>query len=227
MKVCAFIFARGGSKGLPGKNIKLLHGKTLLQRSVEMAKQCDFVNAVYVSTDDNAIATEAVKHGAAVIHRPEHLATDNASEWLAWQHAIKSVDQRCEIFLSLPTTAPLRVEQDVRDCISVLEGPKKPDIVVTMSEASRSPFFNMVARSESGIRVVCHDPKIIRRQDAPEVFDLTTVAYAARPQYILDSTSLFAGKVEAVVIPKERAIDIDDIHDFEVAEFLIRKRETP
>lgn len=225
MSAFAFIFARGGSKGLPSKNVRMLNGKTLLQRSIDLAHQCEFIDEVYVSTDDEAIAAEAEKHGAQLIQRPPSLATDTASEWLAWQHAIEQIKAAFDVFVSLPTTAPLRIKKDVSDCVQLLESPGRPDIVLTMSPACRSPYFNMVKQTESGVELVCNNARFKRRQDAPHVYDLTTVAYATRPAYIRNSSNLFAGRVDAVIVPKERALDIDDAYDLEIAEFLIRKRE--
>ena len=116
MNTFAFVFARGGSKGLPGKNIRLLGGVTLLGHSIRIARQVRSVAQVWVSTDSPAIAEVAVAEGAHVIERPEHLASDAAPEWLAWQHAVEHLRQRGEsfvVFLSLPATSPLRAAEAV------------------------------------------------------------------------------------------------------------------
>jgi CMP-N-acetylneuraminic acid synthetase len=89
MKNFAFIFARGGSKGLPGKNIKRLLDKPLIQYSIETAKACPLIDKVFVSTDDENIANVALVNGAIVILRPEELASDKSPEWLSWRHAIE------------------------------------------------------------------------------------------------------------------------------------------
>ena len=220
MKIYAFIFARGGSKGLPGKNTKMLGGLPLLAHSIKIAQQLERVEKIYVSTDAEEIAQIAKEFSAEPIKRPEALATDTASEWLAWQHAIQYLHERGEqfdIFLSLPTTSPLRIKQDVEECIAQLN--EDTDVVITVTPSSRSPYFNMVTRAHGGSsKIVCGDATIKRRQDAPSVFDITTVAYVSRPSYILQNDSLFSGHVKSVVIPKERSIDIDDAHDFLVAE---------
>jgi len=97
-------------------------------------------------------------------------------------------------------------------------------MVVTVTPAARSPYFNMVVRGEDGYsEVVIHDDTIRRRQDAPTTYDMTTVAYVSRPEFILKNSGVFAGKVKSVIVPKERAIDIDDGFDFMVAEALYRK----
>ncbi len=220
MNVYAFIFARGGSRGLPGKNIKLLGGLPLLAHSIRVARQIESVKKIYVSTDCDEIASVAREYSAELIQRPPELASNTASEWLAWQHAIQYLQEKGEnfdVFLSLPTTSPLRIKKDVEDCLSHLS--EDTDMVITITPSSRSPYFNMVTRQEDGTsKIACGDATITRRQDAPDLYDITTVAYVSRPDYIMHNASLFSGQVKSVIIPKERAVDIDDAYDFLVAE---------
>ena len=120
MRTFAFVFARGGSKGIPRKNLQLLDGNPLLAWSIEMGQSLSEVEQVFVSTEDAEIAEVASTFGAEVIQRPDHLAQDTSPEWLAWQHAIEWVQERLgtfDRFLSLPTTAPLRSLQDVQSCL--------------------------------------------------------------------------------------------------------------
>lgn len=225
MTVYAFIFARGGSKGLPGKNIKPLGGIPLIGHSINLAHKLSDVKKIIVSTDSDEIAAVAESLSVEVIKRPDELASDTASEWLAWQHAIHYLHARgesFEVFLSLPTTSPLRGRTDVEQCLAALD--ERTDMVVTVTPAARSPYFNMVVRGEDGYsEVVIHDDTIRRRQDAPTTYDMTTVAYVSRPEFILKNSGVFAGKVKSVIVPKERAIDIDDGFDFMVAEALYRR----
>lgn len=223
--VYAFVFARGGSKGLPGKNIKRLGGVPLLVHSIQLARLVEGVAQVFVSTDCDQIAAVAEEHGACVIKRPSELATDTASEWMAWQHAIRYVQNQghdFDVFLSLPTTSPLRAVEDVEACLNALDS--DADMVITVTPSSRSPYFNMVTRTEDGIScVVLGAAEFKRRQDVPTVFDITTVAYVATPAFILNNSSLFDGKVKSVIVPKNRAVDIDDEVDFRLAEALLNK----
>ncbi|KNC91472.1 cytidylyltransferase domain-containing protein [Trabulsiella odontotermitis] len=227
MKINAFIFARGGSKGLPGKNIKPLGNKPLLQYSIEIAKKCPSIAGVYVSTDDDAIANVAEKNGATVIRRPAELAGDTSPEWLAWRHAIEWVEKaegHFDGFVSLPATSPLRSVEDVENAISK-RIQAEADICISVTPASRSPFFNMVKFDEAGYVKLVNEPsrQVIRRQDAPAVYDITTVVYATTSQFILNNYGLFSGKVTSIIVPKERAVDIDDIFDFYMAEILLKE----
>ncbi|MDU0356115.1 oxidoreductase [Paraglaciecola aquimarina] len=225
MKNFAFVFARGGSKGLLGKNIKPLAGKPLINYSIEVAKNCPSIDEVFVSTDDTAIAEVARQAGAVIIERPDELASDTSPEWLSWVHAINWVEHNYgsfQYFVSLPATSPLRSVEDVESSIVKLES-SAADFCISVTPASRSPYFNMVKLLDDESCELVIKPKgtVTRRQDAPDVFDITTVVYTSTPNFIRSNNSLFSGKVTSVVIPKNRAVDIDDIYDFLLAEAIV------
>ena len=120
----AFVFARGGSKGLPRKNILPIQGIPLVGHSITLARNLKQVDKVFVSTDCSEISSVAEKYGGIVIPRPYELATDSSPEWHSWQHAIKYVTNLYgdfDCFLSLPATAPLRNIQDVQRCLKALK----------------------------------------------------------------------------------------------------------
>jgi N-acylneuraminate cytidylyltransferase len=219
----AFVFARGGSKGLPGKNIRDLGGKPLLAHSIEMARSIAEVTEIFVSTDSEAIASVAQAWGAQVIERPASLAGDESPEWLAWQHAVKHASLVLEPFakfLSLPATAPLRSRADVESCLGALDA--DVDAVITMTPSNRNPWFNMVSLDERGSVSLVNQPdsSVVRRQDAPSTFDMTTVAYVLRPDFITSHDGIWDGRVKGVIVPKHRAVDIDDEVDFQLAQLL-------
>ena len=229
MKTFAFIFVRGGSKGLPGKNIMSLAGKPLLQYSIDTAKACPSISQVFVSTDDDEIAAVATGAGAILIERPDELATDTSPEWLSWRHAIEWAQQQYgdfEHFVSLPATSPLRSVEDVEGAITQRQA-VAADICISVTPASRSPFFNMVKYDQNGFVELVNksDGEVARRQDAPEVFDITTVVYATTPAFVLNHYGLFSGKVTSIEVPKARAVDIDDIYDFKLAEAILAGEE--
>jgi len=224
-KIFAFVFARGGSKGLPGKNIRPLAGKPLISYSIEIALQDPSISKVFVSTDDPEIAQTARESGATIIERPAELATDNSAEWLSWRHAIEYVTEiygAFDIFVSLPATSPLRSAVDIQNAVErLIKG--DGDICISVTPANRSPYFNMVQINDDDTVSLVMQPKgdVSRRQDAPRVFDITTVVYAAKPSFIMEKSRVFDGKVVSVEIPKHRAVDIDDIYDFMLAESIL------
>ena len=225
MNCFAFIFARGGSKGLPRKNLKKLKGKPLIAYSIELARYSKYFDKIFVSTEDNEIAEIASSYGAEVIVRPIELASDNSPEWLSWQHAVDYVIKehgKFSFFVSLPTTSPLRAPIDVENALDKIKS-NKCDICISVTPSSRSPYFNMVELDEKGFASLhsSNKGKINRRQDVPATFDITTVVYATTPQFIANGTGVFDGRVGTVEVPKERAVDIDDIIDFKLAELLL------
>lgn len=231
MKAVAFIFARGGSKGLPGKNIRPFGGRPLIAWSIEHAFSIKRIARVIVSTDSEEIAAVARDCGAEVpFIRPAELALDNSSEWLAWRHALnflrETTGELPEVMLSVPTTAPLRLALDIENCLDEYEK-GGADMVITVTDAHRSPYFNMVKADVDGTvgLVIPPNTAISRRQDAPVVFDMATVAYVASTKFVMSHNSIFEGRVRAVNIPSERAIDIDTLLDFQMAEFLLSVRE--
>lgn len=231
MGIVGLIFARGGSKGLPGKNIRPFGGKPLIAWAVEHALAVPRIDRVIVSTDSTEIAGIAAAAGAEIpFMRPSELAQDRSPEWLAWRHALNFLRDTDgvlpEAMVSIPTTAPLRLPSDIDRCLDAF-GAGGLDIVVTVTDAHRSPYFNMVQAQDDGtVRLVIPPAAAIAgRQQAPPVYDMTTVAYVARPEFVLNSAGVFDGRVGSVHIPPERAIDIDTLMDFQIAEFLLSQRE--
>ena len=229
MKVIAAVFARGGSKGVPGKNLRVLDGRPLVVHAVEQALACPGVDRVILSTDSDEIARVAGGAGAEVPWlRPAELATDTAREWDAWQHLLRWLADRGESpdrLLVVPCTAPLRVVSDLERCLEASAVPGT-DIVITVSPSHRNPWFNMVQLDEDGrASLVCEPPeRIHRRQDAPPTFDVGTVAFVADPSYVVSADSLYDGVVRTVTVPVERSLDIDTEVDLALAELLLSRR---
>ncbi len=225
--VRAFIFARGGSKGIPDKNLQCVGGRSLIERAVRAAQDCHLVEDIVCSTDSLRIAEAAERAGARVpFLRPDDLASDMSSELDAWRHAIQffadhegKLDFRT--FVSVPPTAPLRWGSDIARCIRLFDE-TACDLVVTGTPARRHPSFNMVLVDDGGrARLVkpTVDP-VVRRQDAEPIYDLTTVAYVARPSYVLSCLGLLDGDVRLAEIAAERAVDIDTPLDLAYANFI-------
>jgi len=205
MKATAFVFARGGSKGLPGKNIRPLAGKPLIAWSIEHALAVGRIERVIVSTDS---------------------ARDDSPEWLAWKHALEYLHSTegamPEVMVSVPATAPMRSPQDIENCLDEYEK-GGADVVITVTDAHRSPYFNMVKGNEDGTvgLVIPPESTVTRRQDAPVVYDMATVAYVARSEFVMSHYGTFEGRVRKVHVPVQRAIDIDTLLDFQMAECLL------
>lgn len=233
MSVVALICARGGSKGVPGKNIRPLGGRPLIAWAIASAQAVTRVSCVIVSTDSPEIAAVASSAGAEVpFTRPSELATDSSSEWQVWQHALTFLRDRDgalpNALLVVPATAPLRSVEDLDHCLDAFEA-GGADVVITVTDAHRNPYFNMVTRAPDGSArlVIPTQDSVTRRQDAPPIFDMTTVAYVARPEFVMASRGMFEGTVRSVHVPLERSLDIDTLLDFQIAEWMVAARANP
>ena len=222
LNIVPFIFARGNSKGIKNKNLLKFNNTTLLGNAILQARKIKFVKKIFVSTDSIRIKKEALKYKAQVpFIRPKHLSTDSSPEIYAWRHAIDFLNNKLNIFpdyiVSMPTTSPLRTISDINKCLS-LAIKNKLDMVFAITNSHKNPYFNMLLEKKGKLQIVIKkNKKISRRQDAPKCFDLTTVCYVFKPNYIKSNFNLFSGKVGYVNIPKQRAIDIDDIWDYRIA----------
>ena len=231
LHIVALICARGGSKKLPGKNARPLGGQPLISRAVGQARLLSRVSRVLVSTDSKEIADLALAAGAEVpFLRPAELAQDNSPEWLVWRHALKFLQESGGAFpdalFVVPTTAPLRALSDLERCLDAFER-GDADVIITATDANRNPYFNMVTLNADGtVRLVIPPEKrVFRRQDTPVIFDVTTVAYVARPEFVMSQEGIFEGRVRQVYVPPERAIDIDTLLDFQIAECLLSMQQ--
>jgi len=218
MKICCFIFARAGSKRLKNKNMKKFCGKPLIFHSINFAKKYFKTSRVYVSTDSNIIKNYAKRLNVNVIDRPKKLARDNSEEFLAWKHAVNTVEKegtKFDIFLSLPSTAPLRSYQDVKKCLKKLKS--KNEIIVTCFK-SEFPTNIRVKKSLNKYFYI-HGTRSKRMS-----YQLTTSAYVTTPKYIKKSSRIFSGKLKLSEVPLERSIDINNIFDFKFAEVLSKNK---
>jgi len=225
-KNIAFIFARGGSKGVPKKNLRLFNGKPLIAWTIQQAVKSDVFEFIVVSTDDEDIANIAKDYGAMVpFMRPKNLASDDSREWLSWQHGIEEIDKGLDYnFVSLPCVCPLRNVEDIKNTISCYEKGSF-DMIFTIAKSDRSPYVNMIELNDSNevfLSKSVDTTKIYRRQDSPNVFNIIPSVYVTSPKYILENTSMWDGIISGYEIPNERAIDIDTEIDFKVAEFLCK-----
>lgn len=218
----AFIFARGGSKGVKNKNIRPAGGKPLIAHTIACALKSRYVSRVIVSTDSEAIAETARAYGAQIIMRPPELAQDDTPEILAWRHAIASTPDIGDLFISLPATSPLRQPEDIDAGIErFTKG--DCDIVFGIAQSHNSPYLSMVTIGEDDLlHIVIEGINAVRRQDVPIVYNITGCVYVADFDHVLTCRRLMEGRVGYIKIPQERALDIDTEHDLYLADLMLR-----
>ena len=226
--ILATICCRGGSKGVPGKNIKLLNGKPLIAYTIDSAKQSKYINELIISTDDQAIADIARSYGATVpFMRPADLASDTASKWPVFIHAVETYEQltgnTVDYLVDLDVTVPLKTYQDIDGAIQMALQDPLTDVVITGYEPERNPYFNMMEIGEDGFASIVKKgtKPIVRRQDAPKVYSLTPAAYVVKKSALYAFEHWSNAKCKIYEMPRERAVDIDTEIDFKIVEFLI------
>lgn len=229
-RILCVIPARGGSKGLPGKNIKELLGKPLIAYSIEQAKKSRYIDRVIVSTESEEIAEIAKKYGAELpFIRPLELASDDSSIFDVLLHAIDWMETKekyvFDILVLLHVTAPLRNTEDIDNCIELLVE-KDADNVFSVAEAHRNPYFNMVELDKNNAVKPVKNGNFVNRQSAPRVFDMNASTYVWWKEILKKKKSTFLEKTCIYIMPKERSVDIDDFMDFKIAEMFLRESIT-
>ena len=220
---------------VPRKNVREVGGKPLIGHAIDCAMQAKLIDRVMVSTDDDEIAKIARQFGAEVpFMRPKDLAGADSAELDAWRHAVRYLQSDLfgpvppEMFISVPTTSPLRSPEDLDRIIEEYQR-GGVDMVLGVTESTRNPYWNVLVLDANGYATMAIPPSTdtphpATRQAAPVTYDIATVGYAVGLDYVINATTLFEGRVRTVNIPVERAWDIDTELDLEIADFLLRRR---
>lgn len=225
--VIATICARGGSKGLPGKNLRALGGKPLVVHTIEQALACTAIDAVHVSTDDPAIAEVARAAGALVpCLRPAELATDEAPKLPVIEHLVVHLEaggQEVATVVDLQPTSPLRAVADIEAALAMRA---EADLVVSVTEPSHNPYYTLAEPDPAGLLHLSKPAAFVRRQDAPTVWGLNGAVYVWRREALACAVAngFWSVRIKGLPMPRERSLDIDDLHDFELAEWLLQRR---
>ncbi len=220
---------RGGSKGVPNKNMRELNGKPLMAYTIEQAKESGLFGHIVVSTDSEEIAETARNLGAeAWFLRPPELATDEAPKLPVIRHAFLESEshygQQFDVLVDLDVTSPLRLVKDITGAYEQFKD-EDADILVTASPARKNPYFNMVEKVNGRIRIVKQmDRPPVRRQDALQVYDMNASIYIWKRDALLNNDTLFTEKTSLFVMPEERSVDIDTALDWDFVEFVLGKR---
>ncbi len=226
MNLCV-ILARGGSKGLPGKNIKDFAGKPLIAHSINTAQGSGLFEHVLVSSDNAQILDVAKHYKADVIRRPDDLATDSATSIDALIHALEAAErtfnEAYDNICLLQPTSPLVTAADVEGAYKVFTA-SGASSVFSVFKPHASPYFNMVEVTNGQVAISKQLPdNITRRQDAPEVYQLNGAIYFWKKEPLLAERKLMFKDSAIYEMPFERSADIDTQADFEMAEFIYKK----
>ena len=221
------ICARGGSTGVPGKNIRLMCGKPLIGWTIEQALASGAADRVFVSTDSPAIADVARSFGAEVpFLRPAQLASATAGKLPVILHLVDWIEAAhgpVTRIVDLDPTSPLRQVSDIDACVALLDA--ATGLVITGYESDKNPYFNMVEdKGDGSIERVCRPPvEVLGRQGAPKVYAMNGSVYAWH-RHSLKPSLWAAGRIRLHVMPRERSVDIDHELDFDMVELLMNRR---
>jgi CMP-N,N'-diacetyllegionaminic acid synthase len=229
--ILAVIPSRGGSKGLPGKNILLFAGLPLIAHSVRLAALCPEIDRCIVSTDSEQIAAVARQHGADVpFLRPPELAQDDTPMWPVLQHALREVERQTGMqfgsLLLLDPTSPGRTPGDVTEALRILESDPHAAGVVAVSEPAFNPRWVCVEEVGKYMKqLVPQTHSYVRRQDVPPAYRVNALLYLWRRDHVMneDAPRFYEIPHRILVVPEERAIHIDEPRDFALAELLVRE----
>lgn len=234
MKILVTVCARGGSKGLPGKNIRPLFGKPLIAHTIELARAWNPAARIVVSTDSEEIAQAGRNAGAETpFMRPPELASDTAGKVPVLTHALRESErffgERYDRILDLDPTSPIRELSDLDRALKCFES-KRLDVCFSVVKARKNPYFNMVERSKDGaiglVKPLTGAPTgFTGRQAAPEVWDINASIYVYDRDFLLkEPQNLWVGRCEIFEMNAVSAFDIDQERDFVVVEALMRWR---
>jgi N-acylneuraminate cytidylyltransferase len=228
MRILYLIPARKGSKGLPGKNTKLLGDKPLIEYSIEFAlNNLNTDDALCISTNDEAVIEIAKSKGISIpFIRPEELANDNASSHDVIIHAInhyEKLNQTFEVVLLLQPTSPFRIQDDFIHLIN--EYDDTIDMVVSVKLAKENPYFTLFEENEGGFLVKSKFGNYTSRQECPAVYSLNGSMYLINAKSLHEKKISEFQKIKKVIMPEERSVDIDTMPDWVLAEFYLHKNE--
>jgi N-acylneuraminate cytidylyltransferase/CMP-N,N'-diacetyllegionaminic acid synthase len=226
----AIIPARGGSKGLPGKNIKELCGKPLIAWSIEAGLRSKYIDEVVVSTDYQDIADISKEYGASVpFLRPEFLASDTATSFDTIKHTIdyyaNELKKEFDYIVLLEPTSPLRESSDIDNAIEQLFNSTADSIVGISKSENQNPAFLVLKDEQDFISgYENQDMKVIRRQDLKDVYFFEGTVYISRINVLLIKKTFYHENTIGYVVPKFKSLEIDDIEDFIMVEAIMKNK---
>jgi len=230
ISVLAVIPARGGSKGIPGKNMRQLGGLTLVGRATRLVASLDWIDQVIVSTDDPGIAAEVVRQGGdAPFLRPDHLSSDTAASDDMWRHAWRAAEdhygRRFDVSLLLEPTSPLRQVDDLVATMQALcEGQHSAAVTVSPTPAHYSPHKTLTVGSDGRVGFLVADgARFARRQEVPALYHRNGLCYGLRRDPFLDGAPILNHDCAAVIVARP-VVNIDDPFELELAAWLLERQ---
>ena len=228
-KILCTICARGNSKGLKNKNIKKINGSPLLKYTIDHALKSKIFDNIVLSSDSKRIIQLARDLGLKdIINRPKKLATDQSGKLDVVKHALRVIEKRYaikyDVIIDLDVTSPLRIVSDIKKAYNLFLN-NNSNILISATPSKKNPFFNQVIQKNNSIKLVQSKIKYLRRQDAPNVYDLNASIYIYKRETLLNTNTIFTKDSSLYIMPEERSVDIDNINDFNYVEYLMKRKK--
>jgi CMP-N,N'-diacetyllegionaminic acid synthase len=222
--VLGLILARGGSKGLPRKNIRQIGGKPMIAWTIEAGKQSQYIDRLILSSEDDEIIDTARQFECEIpFVRPKNLATDESSPLEVIRHAIESLPEKYDYLVLLQPTSPLRIANDIDRCLELCYQEKAP-ACVTITESEKTPYWMYELLENHRMHpVIPGAERVVRRQDLPKTYALNGAVFVARSDWIICQNDFLGPDTIGCEMPRVRSIDIDSETDLVVANALLKE----
>jgi CMP-N,N'-diacetyllegionaminic acid synthase len=222
--ILALIPARGGSKGVPGKNIREVGGKPMIAWTIEAARRSRYLDRLILSSDDKKIIDVARAYDCeAPFVRPADLATDRADSMSVVRHAIAAMPERYDFLVLLQVTSPMRATEDIDRAIELCHSTGAP-ACISICEPDKSPYWMVEMDGGQALPSLFPPDRIPdRRQDAPPVFAMNGAVYVGRTERLAAGENFMTAGTVGYLMPKERSLDIDTEIDLKIANFLLNE----
>jgi CMP-N,N'-diacetyllegionaminic acid synthase len=223
--ILAIIPARGGSKGVPRKNTRILAGKALIAWTIEAAKKSKYIDRLILSSENEEIIQVAKDWGCEVPYkRPIELARDDTPGIESVIHAINTLGEKYDFVVLLQPTSPLRTVEDIDGCVQHCIMTESP-ACVSLTEAQQSPYWMYNLDDDMKLKSFVQNGEIInRRQDLPKVYVLNGAVYVAESGFIMEHKSFLTDETAGYIMSGENSVDIDTELDFAYCEWLINRK---
>ncbi|MEC8152784.1 MAG: acylneuraminate cytidylyltransferase family protein [Pseudomonadota bacterium] len=224
-QILCTICARGGSKGLPNKNLLKIGDKSLIGHTLTQAKAIDAIDCIIVSSDSNEILKEGEIYAADILlQRSAKLASDDAGKIDAiidcLNHAESNLNKHFDYVIDLDVTSPLRNLIDIENCLEFTKDQGFKNLI-TVTNSKKNPYFNQIEITNEGPQLVKSGHNIKGRQSAPKVYDMNASIYVWSRDFLINEKTLFSRDTIVYDMPEERSLDIDNELDFKIVKHLI------
>lgn len=219
-RVLAVVPARGGSKGIPGKNLRVVAGRSLLHRTIDQALASTTIDDVVVTSDDPEILRHASEiTGVRTIERPDELAADDTAMWPVVMHALDH-SPACDVVVLLQPTSPLRLTSDIDGAVAML-AERKAKSVMSVCEVATSPYWMFTIDDGDKLQRILPKQPVATRQELPRCYEINGALYVVTAEWFRTSRLFVDDDTLAFVMPRERSVDIDTPEDLAAAERLL------